>query len=80
MKGCGGDLLSPGSYSPSTIGAGKLNCCVRDGNRCGLPANATTDRGLEANAEASLSEDLCEVDRLALRGVEGCVLKSRTGD
>lgn len=39
---CGGDLLFQGSYRPSTIGAEKLNCCVRDGNRCGLLASTTT--------------------------------------
>jgi hypothetical protein len=61
--GCGGDLLSPGSYSPSTIGAGKLNYCVRDGNRCGLPANATTDLWLEAYviAKRILCEECCFV-------------------
>ena len=40
--GCDGDLLSPESYGPSTIGAEKLNCCVRDGNRCGLLASTIT--------------------------------------
>ena len=31
----------PGSCPPSIIGAGELNYCVRDGNRCGLSAIAT---------------------------------------
>src|ERR1035437_5124050 len=47
LWGCGSDLLSLGSYGPSTIGAGELYCCVRDGNRCGLPANVTTDHWLD---------------------------------
>ena len=42
VRYCGVDLLSQESYSPSTIGAEKLNCCVRDGNRCDLLANNTT--------------------------------------
>ena len=35
----GGVLLSR-DVSPTTIGAGELNCCVRHGNRCGLSAIA----------------------------------------
>jgi hypothetical protein len=31
----------PGTHVPSTIGAGELNCCVRNGNRCGLSAIIT---------------------------------------
>ena len=31
----------PGSLPPSIIGAGELNFCVRDGNRCVLPAVVT---------------------------------------
>ena len=31
----------PGSFPPSIIGAKELNYCVRDGNRCGLPAIVT---------------------------------------
>ena len=31
----------PGPCGPSTIGAGKLNFCVRDGNRCDLSAIIT---------------------------------------
>ena len=31
----------PGSFPPSIIGAKELNFCVRDGNRCGLPAIVT---------------------------------------
>jgi hypothetical protein len=31
----------PHSYPCSTIGAGELNFCVRDGNRCFLPAMIT---------------------------------------
>ena len=31
----------PGTGVPSTIGVGKLNFCVRDGNRCGLSAITT---------------------------------------
>ena len=31
----------PGGYPPSTIGAWRLNCCVRDGNRWDPPAIAT---------------------------------------
>jgi|WetSurMetagenome_2_1015567.scaffolds.fasta_scaffold1399699_1 hypothetical protein len=54
--GCGSDLLSLESYSPSTIGAEKLNCCVRDGNRCGLLANTTTDHWLEACEGARKSD------------------------
>lgn len=50
--GCGSVLLSPESYGPSTIGAEKLNCCVRDGNRCGLLANTTTDHWLDTSGDA----------------------------
>ena len=31
----------PGSFPPSIIGAKELNFCVRDGNRCVLPAIVT---------------------------------------
>ena len=31
----------PGSFPPSIIGAKELNYCVRDGNRCDLPAIVT---------------------------------------
>ena len=31
----------PGSFPPSIIGAEELNFCVRDGNRCVLPAVIT---------------------------------------
>ena len=31
----------PGSFPPSIIGAKELNFCVRDGNRCSLPAIVT---------------------------------------
>ncbi len=31
----------PGRYQPSTIGAKRLNCCVRNGNRCDPLAIAT---------------------------------------
>ena len=30
--------ILPGSFPPSTVGAKELNYCVRDGNRCSLPA------------------------------------------
>ena len=30
--------ILPGSYPPSTFGAGRLYCCVRYGNRCGPSA------------------------------------------
>ena len=32
----------PGSFPPSTFGAGELNFCVRYGNRCILSAIITT--------------------------------------
>ena len=54
--GCDGDLLSPESYGPSTIGAEKLNCCVRDGNRCGLLASTITDHWLDAYGKASIAD------------------------
>ena len=31
----------PGGRPPSIISAKELNCCVRDGNRCTLPAIVT---------------------------------------
>ena len=36
----------PGTGVPSTIGVGKLNFCVRDGNRCGLSAMTTGKIGI----------------------------------
>ena len=33
--------ILPGSFPPSTVGAKELNYCVRDGNRCILPAIVT---------------------------------------
>ena len=35
-----GSVLLLRDVSPTTIGAGELNCCVRHGNRCGLSAIA----------------------------------------
>ena len=33
--------ILPGRFQPSTFDAWELNCCVRDGNRWGLPAIVT---------------------------------------
>ena len=33
--------IFPGRYQPSIVGAWELNFCVRNGNRCGLPAIST---------------------------------------
>ena len=77
LKECGGDLLSPESYGPSTIGAEKLNYCVRDGNRCGLLANTTTNRGLDSQSRCDFgwktTQDACQKN-LLWRG--GCELKA----
>ena len=38
--------ILPGRFQPSTFDAWELNCCVRDGNRWGLPAIVTGSQGL----------------------------------
>ena len=40
-----GDVLLSRDVSPTTIGAGELNDCVRHGNRCGLSAIVTGQCG-----------------------------------
>ena len=42
-KGSGRRPTLPRRCRRSTIGAGELNCRVRDGNGCGLPAGATRE-------------------------------------
>ena len=37
--------ILPGRFQPSTFDAWELNCCVRDGNRWGLPAIVTGSLG-----------------------------------
>ena len=33
--------IFPGRHQPGIVGTGELNCCVRDGNRCGLSVIST---------------------------------------
>ena len=47
--------ILPGRFQPSTFDAWELNCCVRDGNRWGLPAIVTgSERSFCVPASSSL--------------------------